>query len=71
MEEINIGDEVLFDSSKLQHNYDEYWIVKGKNEEKKDLYLVTPPIISEPKYWTIHISEVRQRLPTSKNVDSK
>lgn len=31
IEDINIGDEVIFESTKIQNNHDEYWTVIGKS----------------------------------------
>ena len=64
--DIRIGDEVYFDSTDERHNQNEYWIVKEIHPETNELYISTPPTIQRTEYHTIHISEVRARLPVTK-----
>ena len=67
IEDIDIGDEIYFDSvysGKLltQTNYDEYWTVHGKD---KDRLLVN---LKEEHYWTVKTSEVRQHIKITKKI---
>lgn len=60
IEDINIGDEIYFDSVPSQSNFDEYWAVHGKD---KDHLLVN---FKKEYYWTVKISKVRQHLKITK-----
>jgi hypothetical protein len=64
IDEINIGDEVYFNSSKLQSNHDLYWKVKGKSENKLMIELKE---MGKEEYWTIDFTEVRQLIQSGKN----
>jgi hypothetical protein len=59
IEEINIGDEIYFDSSSEQANYDSYWLVTGKDTKNVMVRL-------DDIYWTVLIDEVRQHKPSDK-----
>ena len=65
--EVQIGDEVYFDSTDLQHNQNEYWIVKDVFPEKNEIYISTPPGVVHAESITIDIAEIRARLPKRKN----
>jgi len=61
IEDIEIGDEIYFDSvysGKLltQSNFDEYWLVHGKN---KNQLLVN---LKEDHYWSVDVADVRQMI---------
>mgnify|MGYP000173907289 CR=1 FL=1 len=63
IEDIEIGDEVVFYSTKLQSNYDEYWTVRGKNKNQIMIELLKNGIEA---YWTIDLNEVKGHIPLSK-----
>ncbi len=60
---INIGDEVIFKSTNLQSNYDEYWTVIGKSGNRIMIELKKGGI---DENWTIDITEVLYIIPTGK-----
>ena len=57
IEEINIGDEVYFDSTPSQNNHDLYWSVTGKRGTQLMIQL---NYLGQQEYWTIDVTEVRQ-----------
>ena len=61
IEDINIGDEIYFDSVPSQSNFDEYWTVHGKDNNQ---VLVN---LKKEHYWTVKISEVRQHIKKPMN----
>lgn len=61
--DINIGDEVIFESTKLQSNHDEYWKVIGKSNNHLMIELKK---FGFDENWTIDISEVLYVLPLGK-----
>jgi len=61
-ENINVGDEVYFDSTPQQFNRDLYWKVLGKLEEQQELIVGLDIMGCENERWTIHNSEVRYHL---------
>ena len=64
IEDINIGDEVIFKSTSAQSNHDLYWKVIGKNEKQLMIELKE---MGHDENWTINISEVIGVLPIGKN----
>ncbi len=63
VEEISIGDEVIFESTNSQSNHDLYWIVIGKNERQLKIRLNE---MGYDEYWTIDIKEVIAHIPLNK-----
>ena len=63
IENINIGDEVIFNSTNLQSNYDKYWTVIGKSGNQIMIELKKGGF---DKNWTIDITEVLYVIPTGK-----
>ena len=63
LEDINIGDKVYFESTKLQSNYDLYWEVIGKYEQQQDLIVRLNEMGYTDERWTININEVKYREP--------
>lgn len=63
MEEILVGDEVYFESTKLQSNHDEYWPVVGKSGN--EIYVEFKKF-GHHDNWTVKIDEVLYMTPTSK-----
>lgn len=61
IEDINIGDEIYFDSVPSQSNFDEYWTVHGKDNNQ---VLVN---LKKEHYWTVKISEIRQHIKKPMN----
>ncbi len=60
IEEIEIGDQVYFDSTSSQSNFDEYWDV----HEKRDNNLLINH--NRTHYWTIDVKDVRQLIKLNK-----
>jgi hypothetical protein len=63
IEEILVGDEVYFESTKLQSNHDEYWTVTGKTDN--EIYIEFKKFGFD-ETWTLNIDEVLYRNHTSK-----
>lgn len=63
IDDINIGDEVIFHSTKIQSNHDEYWTVIGKN---KSQIMIELKKFGFDENWTIDINEVVGHIPLSK-----
>lgn len=63
MDEIFVGDEVYFESTKLQDNHGEYWPVIGK--AGNEIYVEFKTFGFDDN-WTIKIDEVLYMFPTSK-----
>ena len=63
IENIKVGDEVIFYSTNQQSNRDLYWRVTGK--EGNQIYIELKEMGWE-EYWTISIDEVEDHIPTSK-----
>ena len=63
IEDINIGDEVIFYSTESQSNYDEYWTVNGKNKTQIMIELIKNGIEA---YWTINIQDVKGHIALNK-----
>jgi hypothetical protein len=66
IEDINIGDEVYFDSIQGQSNHDLYWKVIHIMEKEKQLIVQLDEMGHSDLRWTVDISEVRQHLKISK-----
>jgi len=65
-EEINIGDEIYFNSTPSQSNHDLYWKVISKIEHSKHLVLQLDEMGHHNERWLITVEEIRQLLPTGK-----
>lgn len=63
IEDINIGDEVIFDSTNLQSNKDLYWTVIGKSDSRLMIELKE---MGFDENWTIAVNEVRGHIPLNK-----
>lgn len=59
MDEINLGDEVYFESSKLQSNHDLYWKVIHKYVQTQELVVQLNVMGFNDERWTIKIDEVK------------
>lgn len=64
IEDINIGDEVIFDSTRSQSNKDLYWTVIRKSGTRLVIELKE---MGFDENWTIEINEVRGHIPLAKN----
>lgn len=60
IDDINVGDEVIFYSTKFQSNYDEYWTVIGKDRNQVMIELKK---FGFDENWTIDIKEIVGRIP--------
>lgn len=71
MDEIYIGDEVIFESDKVDTDF--YWIVIGKDEKTNTISIKTAPQVIREDWWTLHVSEIRVLQLFSKlgNANSK
>ena len=65
-EDINIGDEVYFNSSNSQSNHDLYWKVIDKIESANKLIVRLDEMGHNDLRWTIDIKEVRQHIKLTK-----
>jgi len=65
-EDINIGDEVYFNSSNSQSNHDLYWKVIDKIESANKLIVRLDEMGHNDLRWTIDIKEVRQLIKIPK-----
>lgn len=65
-EDINIGDEVYFNSTKLQSNHDLYWKVIHKIEHTQELVVQLDEMGYKDERWTIKINEVIYHIPLGK-----
>jgi hypothetical protein len=65
-EDINIGDKVYFESTKLQSNHDLFWEVIGKYEQQQDLVVRLNEMGYTDERWTINISEVKYIEPSQR-----
>lgn len=66
MDDISIGDQVYFDSTRMQSNHDLYWTVINKLENQKQLIVQLDEMGYKDERWTIDIHEVRQHIPLAK-----
>ncbi|MDH8702668.1 hypothetical protein M2138_002036 [Dysgonomonadaceae bacterium PH5-43] len=64
IEDINIGDEVIFYSTNSQSNHDLYWKVRGKMNNQIMIELTE---FGFDEYWSISINEVVGHIPLSKS----
>ncbi|WP_026763323.1 hypothetical protein [Sediminibacterium salmoneum] len=64
IDDIKKGDEVIFYSTNLQGNHDEYWTVIGKRGNDIMIELKKSGF---DKNWTITIEEVVGHIPLSKS----
>lgn len=60
IEDINIGDQVIFYSTKYQHHHDEYWTVIGKDRNQVMIELKK---FGFDENWTLDINEIVGKLP--------
>lgn len=60
IDDIKIGDEVIFYSTDQQSNYDEYWTVTGK---KGDEVMIELKKFAFDESWTINIKDVVGHIP--------
>ncbi len=63
IDDIIIGDEVTFYSTKQQSNFDEYWTVIGKNKHQVMIELKK---LHYDENWTLDIQEVVGHIPNAK-----
>jgi hypothetical protein len=63
IDDILIGDEVTFYSTKQQSNFDEYWTVIGKSKHQVMIELKK---FHYDENWTLDIQEVVGHIPTAK-----
>jgi hypothetical protein len=63
IENIKIGDEVIFNSTNSQSNHDEYWTVRGKRDNQIMIELIK---FGFEEYWTIDIKEVVAHIPLNR-----
>jgi len=63
IEEINVGDEVIFYSTQNQSNHDEYWTVIGKSNSQ---IMIELKKFGFDENWTIDINEVVGHIPIKK-----
>lgn len=66
MKEINVGDDVYFDSTPAQSNHDLYWKVLDKLEKQNQLIVQLNDGGFKDLRWTIDIAEVRWYTPIPK-----
>jgi hypothetical protein len=62
MNDVLVGDEVIFDSSRIQSNHDLYWKVIGT---RNDEVMIQIKEMGFDENWTLKIEEVKHILPTS------
>lgn len=60
IDEINIGDEVIFNSTRLQSNHDEFWKVTGKSGNRIQIELKK---FGFNESWSLDVEEIIQKLP--------
>ncbi|APZ47462.1 hypothetical protein BW723_14725 [Polaribacter reichenbachii] len=60
--DINIGDEVYFESTPSQSNHDLYWQVIDINEKMNTLIVQLDEMGFDDLRWSISIKEVKQHL---------
>lgn len=65
-EDINIGDEVYFNSTPSQYNHDLYWKVINKYENEKQLVVQLDEMGHKDLRCIVDISEIRQHLKINK-----
>jgi hypothetical protein len=57
-DDINIADEVIFNSTTSQSNHDLYWKVLHKDEKTKQLIIQLDEMGYTDERWSININEV-------------
>ena len=62
IKDVNIGDEVYFDSTPVQSNHDLYWKILDKLEKQNQLIVQLNDGGFKDLRWTIDIAEVRQYI---------
>lgn len=62
-EDINIGDEVIFDSTPSQSNHDLYWKVINKIDQTKELIIQLDEMGYKDLRWTLRMKEVKYHIP--------
>lgn len=62
-EDINIGDEVIFDSTPSQSNHDLYWKVINKIDQTKELIIQLDEMGYKDLRWTLRMNEVKIHIP--------
>ncbi len=60
IDDIKIGDEVVFYSTSQQSNFDEYWTVKGKSGDR---IMIELKKFTFNEHWTINIKDVVGHIP--------
>ena len=63
IEDINIGDEVIFESTNSQSNHDLYWKVTAKEGNRIKIKLTE---MGFDDYWAIQIDDVIAHIPISR-----
>lgn len=66
IEDIEVGDEVYFDSTPGQSNHDLYWKVISKLENEERLIVQLDEMGHSDLRWTVNIDEVRQHIKIGK-----
>jgi hypothetical protein len=62
-DDINVGDEVYFESTHSQSNYDLYWKVIEKLDQSKELIIRLNEMGYKDIKWIIKIKEVKYHIP--------
>lgn len=62
VQDIQPGDLIYFDDTPHQSNYDEYWEVENVNEVSGEIKIKLN-YLYEDHFWTLHCSDIRQKLP--------
>jgi hypothetical protein len=65
-EDINIGDEVIFNSTPSQSNHDLYWTVIEKIEQTKQLIIQLDTMGHKDLRWTLNMKDVLYHTPMTK-----
>ena len=62
-EDINIGDEVIFNSTPSQSNHDLYWTVIEKNEQTKQIIIRLDTMGYKDLRWILNLKDVLYHIP--------
>lgn len=62
MNDVFVGDELIFNATKIQSNHDLYWKVIGK---KNNEVMIELKDMGFDENWPLKIEEVKHVLPTS------
>jgi hypothetical protein len=65
-EDINIGDEVIFNSTPSQSNHDLYWTVIEKVEQTKELIIQLDTMVYKDLRWILNMKDVLYHTPMTK-----